>query len=313
MRALSQILGEPSAVHFRRLEHGSTALVSSIDREAAPKVRSRVIALRRGEAPKEVHTACAEINRLLRADDAVAVLSERRKAPTPTTAVVIRFPGREQVHEEVPAIRQHGSVDGIVTGIRGRDETIHITLQAEGQQISGFVTNKTVAKQLATKFFRARPTIRTRAMCARRGREEALVRAGPAASQQIIEHLQRYNVFRIEAFDARAAVEVAAMTRKALDSGRKRGQSAATWAKVKYDRQIVAIAKVCGAATIYSDDGDVRTLAKTVKIDVIGLADLPLPPEKAQIEMDLEPAPSETPPGGDIASNEAQGEPRPQG
>jgi predicted nucleic acid-binding protein len=109
---------------------------------------------------------------------------------------------------------------------------------------------------------------------------EALVRAGPAASQQIVEHLQRYNVFRIEAFDTRAAIEVAAMTRKALDSGRKRGASAATWAKVKYDRQIVAIAKVCGAPTIFSDDRDVHTLAKTVKIEVLGLADLPLPPEK---------------------------------
>ena len=56
---------------------------------------------------------------------------------------------------------------------------------------------------------------------------------------------------------------------------------------MKYDRQIVAVAKVCGATTIYSDDKDVRTLAKTVKIEVIGVADLPLPPEKAQ--MDLEP------------------------
>ncbi|MGD0023289.1 MAG: hypothetical protein ABSC37_01495 [Xanthobacteraceae bacterium] len=57
---------------------------------------------------------------------------------------------------------------------------------------------------------------------------EALVRAGAAASQQIVEHLQRYSVFRVEPFDTRAAIEVAAMTRNALDSGRKRGSSAAT-------------------------------------------------------------------------------------
>jgi hypothetical protein len=31
----------------------------------------------------------------------------------------------------------------------------------------------------------------------------------------------------------------------------------------------------------------VRTLAKTVKIEVIGLADLPLPPEKAQMDLEL--------------------------
>jgi hypothetical protein len=142
---------------------------------------------------------------------------------------------------------------------------------------------------------------------------EALVRAGPTASQQIVEHLQRYNVFRIEAFDARAAIEVAAMTRKALDSGRKRGQSAATWAKVKYDRQIVAIAKVCGAATIYSDDGDVQVLAKTVKIEVVRLADLPLPPEKAQMDLELTGSAesSATPMGGEIANDEAANETTP--
>jgi hypothetical protein len=152
MHELSQLLGEPGAVHFRRLEPGSTALISTVDREATPKVRERVVSLRRGEPPKEVRAAYEQINRLLRADDAVGVLIERKAATKPTIALVIRFPGREAVHEEFPAIRQQGSVDGIVTGIRGRDETIHVTLQSEGQQISGCYTTKTIAKQLATKF-----------------------------------------------------------------------------------------------------------------------------------------------------------------
>jgi hypothetical protein len=117
---------------------------------------------------------------------------------------------------------------------------------------------------------------------------EVLVRAGEAASQPIIEHLQRYSVFRIEPFDMRAAIEVAAMTRNAIDSGKgKKGGSAATWAKIKYDRQIVAIAKVSNADTIYSDDGDIAGIAAAANIKVIGLADLPLPPESAQHEMEL--------------------------
>jgi hypothetical protein len=114
---------------------------------------------------------------------------------------------------------------------------------------------------------------------------EALVRAGAAATQQIIEYLQRYSVFSLEPFDTRAAIEVAAMSREALGSGKKKGGSDATWAKVKYDRQIVAIAEVNGATTIYSDDGDIATLGKRAKIDVIGLAELPLPPQKAQLDM----------------------------
>jgi PIN domain len=114
---------------------------------------------------------------------------------------------------------------------------------------------------------------------------EALIHAGAAASQQIVEYLQRYSVFSIEPFDTRAAIEVAAMSREALASGRKRGESTATWAKVKYDRQIVAIAKVHSATTIYSNDGDIATLGKRAKIDVVSLANLPLPPEKAQLEL----------------------------
>jgi predicted nucleic acid-binding protein len=113
---------------------------------------------------------------------------------------------------------------------------------------------------------------------------EALVRVGAAATQEIIEKLQKYSVFRIEAFDTRAAIEVAAMTRKAIDNGNKRGTtSATTYAKVKYDRQIVAIARVAGADTIYSDDNDIAALCKGSNIRVIKLKDLPLPPQDAQI------------------------------
>lgn len=114
---------------------------------------------------------------------------------------------------------------------------------------------------------------------------EVLVRAGAVASQQIVDHLLRYSVFAIEPFDTLAAIELAAMSREALSTGRKRGGSSATWAKVKYDRQIVAIAKRHGATTIYSDDGDIRALAKTAKINVVSVEDLALPPQKSQLDL----------------------------
>src|SRR5262245_61917353 len=83
---------------------------------------------------------------------------------------------------------------------------------------------------------------------------EALVKAGAAASQRIVEELQNYAVFSIEPFDTLAALEVAAMSREALAGGNKKANLKAPWQKVKYDRQIVAIAKVHGATEIYSDD-----------------------------------------------------------
>ena len=111
---------------------------------------------------------------------------------------------------------------------------------------------------------------------------EILVRAGPAASQEIVEKLNRLAVFRIESFDARAAIEVAAMTRTALDGGNKRGKATGPWAKIKYDRQIVAVAKVSRATAIYSDDADIRSIAAEDDIHVIGLGDLPLSDEARQ-------------------------------
>ncbi|MGE5203954.1 MAG: type II toxin-antitoxin system VapC family toxin [Acidobacteriota bacterium] len=113
---------------------------------------------------------------------------------------------------------------------------------------------------------------------------EALVHAGAAASQQIVEYLQRYSVFRIEPFDARAAIELAAMTRGAIAKGSKKAGSIATWAKLKFDRQIVAIAKVCGATEIYSDDVDLQTTARASNINVLGLADMPLPADSPQLD-----------------------------
>ena len=125
---------------------------------------------------------------------------------------------------------------------------------------------------------------------------EVLVRVPPAEAQNLVEQLGTYSVFRIEPFEARAAIELAIMTRNAIDGGRdpKRRNPQATWAKLKFDRQVVAIAKVLQATTIYSDDGDIHRIAKRENIEVIGLADLPLPPEDPQIPLQLD-APVDVP------------------
>ena len=78
------------------------------------------------------------------------------------------------------------------------------------------------------------------------------------------------------------------MTRDAMAAGNKQGGAQGTWAKVKYDRQIVATAKVEAADTIYSDDNDVQKLAAQAGLAVIGVAELPLPPEMAQGRLDFE-------------------------
>lgn len=102
------------------------------------------------------------------------------------------------------------------------------------------------------------------------------------APQALLNRVKSEQIFRIEPFGIRAALEAAEMTRNAIESGGKRGKAKGPWSKVKVDRQIVAIAKVHGAKTIYSDDGDVRSLGEDSGIAVKRIADLPLPAASSQ-------------------------------
>jgi hypothetical protein len=148
MAELATLLGERDAVHFRRVTRGSTVLSVKVDREAVPKIRDRVATVRAGDAAGETLRAFNTLNKFLRDDNAIAVLRDNEPR-----GIVVRFPGREIAEEKFASVRQQGSMDGIVTGIRGKDETIHITLLVDGQQVTGCETNRTIAKQLGAKFY----------------------------------------------------------------------------------------------------------------------------------------------------------------
>lgn len=111
---------------------------------------------------------------------------------------------------------------------------------------------------------------------------EVLMDAGKDMDS-LIHQIQKNSSFRIIPFDTLAAVELAAMTFDAKKSGDKRAGSEETWAKVKFDRQIVAIAKVHNATAIYSDDVNLIKFAEKANINVIRLADLPVPDNVKQI------------------------------
>jgi predicted nucleic acid-binding protein len=105
---------------------------------------------------------------------------------------------------------------------------------------------------------------------------EVLIGAGDAAPQYL-EILSRSSRFKLAPFGERAAVEAAARHREALRVGSKK-EGSADWSKVKFDRQIVAIAKVEGAERIYSNDNDIRRFGARDGIEVIMLDDLELAP-----------------------------------
>jgi hypothetical protein len=111
---------------------------------------------------------------------------------------------------------------------------------------------------------------------------ECLVYAGPAGPEYL-NIIGKQSCFRVASFDERAAVEAAIRTYNARQRGQpKGGNPDAARAKIKFDRQIVAIATVEGAAAVYSDDGDVIGYAREAGMEAYRLADLPLPPEDPQ-------------------------------
>jgi hypothetical protein len=132
---------------------------------------------------------------------------------------------------------------------------------------------------------------------------EIMVRAG-AAGPEYLKQLRRAN-FVLLPFDTKAAIEAAHLI-FAIKKQTSGGQKLETWAKVKFDIQIAAIAKSEAAHIIYSDDKGIEAHSSRLGITVIRICDLPLPPEPkpesegevvpvgAQQTLDL--APAQAPP-----------------
>ena len=105
---------------------------------------------------------------------------------------------------------------------------------------------------------------------------EVLVKAGSGAPA-IITEFSNSKHFKIVSFDVRAAVEFAAR-----QINRPKGIEKRT--KAKFDDQILAIALVENASIIYSDDKGIAKAAPA-GVKVVGIAELELPPAKAQHDM----------------------------
>ena len=144
------------------------------------------------------------------------------------------------------------------------------------------------AKERVEYLVQTLTTTRERILVPTPALSEILVHAGKAGSD-FAQKIGRSSRFEIGSFDTLAAIEVS-MTitaNKAKGSKRPKG-SAETWAKVKFDYQIVAICKVRNVTVLYSDDLGLGSFAESVGIRPVRLADLPLPPEEPNLFSGLE-------------------------
>jgi hypothetical protein len=125
--------------------------VQLIEREAVPKVRTRINSVRNRTAPEDAINAYQRTDKRLQEDNAIGVLEAVEDAGQST--VVIEFPGRERrLAERFDSIPQPGSLDGLLIRVGGRDQTVPVYLQ-EQEEIHHCTSDRPLAKRLCPYLF----------------------------------------------------------------------------------------------------------------------------------------------------------------
>lgn len=113
---------------------------------------------------------------------------------------------------------------------------------------------------------------------------EFLVRTDDSTAEWLNE-LEKKSSVEVCAFDRRAAFECAFIERGAHQKGDKKHGSESAYQKVKFDRQIVAIAKSRNAGLIVSDDDSLRRVSLSVGLQVSKIEELPIPDDARQLQI----------------------------
>lgn len=111
---------------------------------------------------------------------------------------------------------------------------------------------------------------------------EIIMHVSPEMGEGLHEFVRKTPRLNIAPFDLMTAYELAEVNRDLSDKDDKRGGIDENWQRIKFDRQILAVARVHEAVRIYSDDKSLGKAAERLGIPVIKTADLPLPPENPQ-------------------------------
>lgn len=148
VRDLASLLGQEEHVHLIEIRESSTVLVPIVDDIAFQKVQKQVLGIRNGTAPQKAMKSYETIDDRLAEDSTTAVL----RAPYGT---VIQFSGKlKPVSEDLGPVLEHGTIDGEIIQIGGRDETISVYLR-DKQEINICTTTRDKGRSLARLIFQS--------------------------------------------------------------------------------------------------------------------------------------------------------------
>lgn len=98
---------------------------------------------------------------------------------------------------------------------------------------------------------------------------------------EVVEHLSSYGCIEFAPFEEIAATECAALINPAELKQMKNGD---TKSKLRFDRQIISIAKASGADEIWSHDKNLLAVAEQQGLTVKSLADITPKPEQMHLD-----------------------------
>lgn len=143
---LARILGETEHVHFERLESGTGAVIYSVDAEAVERVEGRIQSIASGYIPKDAKRSLDGLNECLATDSATGSLF------CPNGERILHLASNASGDEEVLAVTQSRTLDGVLICIGGKGTTVPVHLQA-GAEIHQCEASRETARKMAPHIY----------------------------------------------------------------------------------------------------------------------------------------------------------------
>lgn|GEM_PF-2831749 len=149
LEQIATVLGASEDLHLIRIEKGSTRPVFVMPTPIANRARENAAEIRQGGGTIAQREAFNRIRRMVRRDAGAkpAALRDRRR-------VLLEFPSAAEEPLAIAGIRQATTIDGALVRLGGTGEQVTLQVQQlSGETLSGFVAAKSLAKDMAKRFF----------------------------------------------------------------------------------------------------------------------------------------------------------------
>ena len=143
---LARVLGENEHVHFERLESGSLSVIHRVDAEAVERVEGRIQSIARGSIPKDAKRPLDALKECLAKDATTGSLLNSNGE------LILHLASCASTDEEVLAVKQSGTLDGVLIRIGGKGMIVPVHLEA-GARILQCEASRETAREMAPHIY----------------------------------------------------------------------------------------------------------------------------------------------------------------